>query len=853
MRRTVFTLALLFAGNLSWAQQLWVISTYAGGGPNGVALNSSIGLINGLATDATGNLFISTVLPSSILEVSGGKLSRVAGAGTASGIYLGDGVPATLAVLPTEETAGIDTTGQIFIPDGATNHIYKVDISGIITTIAGNGAQCGFDGDGPALQHSLCRPLQVVPDAKGNIFVSDSGNCIVRKIDSQGNMTTIAGVGPSVYGTCLAYDGDGPATSHTVSPTAIAIDASGNLYISDGVNNRVRKVDTTGNMTTVAGNGMAAFSGDGGPATSASLYGPNGLAVDVAGNLYIMDTNNLRVRKVDTGGTISTVAGNGGSCTWNEAGPALQEGVCAEWVAIDPAGNLYVDQSQLNVVDKIDTSGNLTLFAGNSLSYDTGIKGIASQEALLRPNFVTTDPSGIVYFTELGDFAFPDGIIKVAGDGTTSLIPSSGLSAVDGNGNFFWANANGNQVIEFTAGGNGTVVAGSGHLAAGGLCFFDGDGPATAHALCAPSGVAVDSSGNFFIADTDTCRVRKVDTSGNMTTIAGGSNCTYDGDGPATSHSLNLPTAVAVDSAGNVYVADTGNNRVREISADGTLTTIGGNGMLLNGQCIFDGDGPGNQHGLCSPNSVAADSFGNVFVVDPGNQRVRMISGGNMTTLAGNGQLSFAGENAPASTAVLNHPMAIATDASGNVYVADEYNNRIRKISQTSTFVVSAGQPQLIVTAGKSGTVTLHVTPANGFSGTVSFSCSGAPQGATCTPSPASESVSGSAASTTFTVTTTASAAVLPQWQAPGMVWFALVFACMACVASFKRRRLAVGFATVLLMVLAGCGGSGGSSGGGGGGGGGGVTSTPPGSYTLTLSAVSGNTAQSTTVVLKVQ
>lgn len=604
-------------------------------------------------------------------------------------------------------------------------------------------------------------------------------------------------------------------------------------------------------MTTVAGNGEGAFGGDGGPATSASLNGPSSVAVDTVGNLYIMDSSNLRVRKVDTSGNISTVAGSGAtSCSWNEAGPALQQAICGEWVAVDPSGNLYVDQSQNFVIDKIDTSGNLTLFAGNGQAYDLPNGMLASQASMLRTTLVATDPNGLVYFQEAGDGSY--GVVKITSNGTTSVMQPSCLSAVDGMGDVYCALPNDDEIVEYSPSGNQTVVAGSGPPPPPLICLFNGDGTATTHTVCTPGGVAVDSSGNVFIADTGNCRVRRVDTSGNMTTIAGDNNCTYDGDGPATAHSLNLPGAVTVDGNGNVYVADTGNDRVREISTDGTMTTLAGSGVLLNGQCIFDGDGPATQHSLCSPNSIAVDSSGDVFVLDPGNVRIRMISGGNMTTLAGNGQSSFAGENAPASTAIFDHPMAIAIDASGNLYVADEYNNRIRKISQTSAFVVSAGQPQLTLTAGGSGTVTLQVTPANGFSGTVSFSCSGAPQGATCTPSPASQSVNGSSASTTFTVTTTGSAAVLPRWQMPGMGWFALLLTCMACVASSRRRRLALGVATAMLIVTAACGGSGSSSGGGGGGGGGG-TSTPTGSYTLTLSANSGNTTQSTTVVLKVQ
>jgi len=855
MRRPLLGLAFLLSIATFSSAQLWVINTVAGGGPNNLpATGAAIGQSNGLAVDGAGNVYVSTnAYANSVLEVTGGQISRVAGAGneTFSLTYdaVGAGGPATQAVFQGPAAIGVDGAGDIFIPDVA-GYVWKVDTTGIVTTIAGTGqginnaGQCVFDGDGPALQHSLCRPVQAVVDGSGNVFVSDAGNYRVRKIDTQGNMTTVAGDGPNLYGKCV-YGGDGLATSQSVCPAGIELDAKGNLYIADPTSERVFKVDTSGNMATIAGDGNAIFSGDGGPALSAGMN-PTSVALDGAGNVYIVDFINNRLRKIDTNGNISTVAGNGtNSCTWNESGPATQEGVCGGWVAADTAGNLYVNDPQLFVVDRIDTSGNLTPFAGNGQIEDITNGISATQYSVYYPTSVATDPSGTVYFDEAG-------IRTIASNGTMSWVLegiAGSLSAVDAVGNIYWVSSN--QVGRWDTSGNSTVLAGTTQ------CTFDGDGPATSHSVCRPTGLAVDSSGNIFIADTNNCRVRKVDTNGNMTTIAGPtaliqSPCGFNGDGPATSYELNLPQAVAVDGAGNVYVADTANDRVRVISAaDSTLTTIAGSGMLLSGQCVFDGDGPATQHSLCSPNSVAVDSSGDVFVLDPGNVRVRMISGRNMTTLAGNGKSSFAGENAPASTAVFDNPAAISADPSGNIYVADKYNNRIREISPTSAFIVSAGQPTLTLTVGDSGMVTLQVTAANGFSGTVSFTCSGAPQGATCTPSPSSQPVSGGSASTTYTITTTAGttgASEIPARPRTPVWWLLGLILAIAAASSRPKRRLALGLAVGMLVLMPACGG-GGSSGGGGGG----VNPTPKGSYILTLSAASGSTTQSAMVKLKVQ
>ena len=849
MRRLLFVLFFLLSIlNLSRAQQMWIINTIAGGGPNNLPANGvAIGYVSGLAVDGSGNVYISDDANlTGVYKVTNGQLFRMAGAATQlAGGVPGVGGPATLFNLEEPRSVGVDAAGDIYIPD--FEYVYKVDPSGIISTIAGNGTgissagHCVSDGDGPALQHSVCLPSQVIVDSKGNLYVSDSGDYRVRKIDPQGNMTTVAGVGPNIYGQCV-FDGDGVATSVSVCPEGIALDATGNLYIADEVAYTIRKVDASGNITTIAGNGNINYSGDNGPALQAGMA-PTGITLDSAGNLYIMDGYNGRVRKVDTSGTITTVAGNGTHpCTWNESGPALEQPICGEWVAIDSAGNLYVDASQFDVVDKIDTSGNLTLFAGNGTTIDSGNDISATQYSIYNPTFVATDPSGTVYFNE--DTA---GARKLASDGTKSWVQQGvvhGATAVDGQGNIYWAT--GTQIEKWDPSGNYTLIAGTSN------CTFDGDGPATQHSLCGANDIVLDANGNIYAADTQNNRIRKVDTSGMMTTIAGDAGSAFDGDGPATKHALSAPAGVAVDSNGNVYVSDTDDDRVREVTvADGNMTTIAGSGNLLNGECVFDGDGIAIQHSLCSPRAITVDPSGNVFVVDWWNVRIRMISGSDMTTLAGTGTLGFYGENQPASTALLNSPVALATDPNGNVYVADQYNNRIRKISQTSTFVVSPGQPIVNVSVGGSGSVTLQVTAANGFTGTVTFACSGAPQGATCTPSPASQVVSSGSASTTFTITTTAaSSSALSTWRHTIFpAWWVLGLVLIVAAASQPKRRMALGFVAAVLLIMPACGGSSSSSGGGGGGG----TPTPKGSYMLTLSATSGSTTQSTTVTLNVQ
>jgi sugar lactone lactonase YvrE len=320
-------------------------------------------------------------------------------------------------------------------------------------------------------------------------------------------ISTFAGNGTAGFG------GDnGPATGATLSPAGIAVDSAGNLYIADS--NRIRKI-SKGAITTVAGNGTYGFSGDNGPATSAQLFNPRGVAVDAAGNLYIADTYNNRIRKV-SGGVITTVAGNGTSGSRDDNIPATSAQL--NWpygVAVDSAGNLYIANTYNNRVCKV-SGGMITTVAGNAIHGFSGDNGPATSAQL----------------------SWPDGV------------------AVDAAGNLYIADTDNNRIRK-VSGGVITTVAGNGTEG------FSGDkGPATAAQLGWPYAVAVDAAGNLFIADTYNNHIRKV-SNGVITTVGGDGTFGFGGDnGPATSAAVS-PAGIAVDSAGDVYIADTVNNRIR--------------------------------------------------------------------------------------------------------------------------------------------------------------------------------------------------------------------------------------------------------------------------------------------------
>ena len=330
------------------------------------------------------------------------------------------------------------------------------------------------------------------------------------------------------------YSGDGgPATSAELYlPYGVAVDGSGNLYIAGYFDHRVRKVSPTGTITTVAGTGVGGFSGDGVPAASSQLYFPRVVVADASGNLYIADSANHRIRKVSAGGIITTVAGTGSWGYSGDGGPATSARLNYPYsVATDGAGNLYIADSGNSCVRKVSPGGIITTVAG-----------------------------------------------------------------IDG----YWG--------------------------------YSGDGgPATSAQLNQPAGLAVDGSGNLYIADEDNNRIRKVSSGGIITTVAGTGVGGFSGDGgSATSAQLSGPFSATVDGSGNLYIADMKNHRIRKVSPNGIITTVAGTGM--GG---FSGDGgPATSAQLNEPSAAAPDASGNIYIADHSNHRIRLVKAGSVTALS---------------------------------------------------------------------------------------------------------------------------------------------------------------------------------------------------------------------------
>jgi trimeric autotransporter adhesin len=333
----------------------YTISTFAGTGTpgffgDGTAANSSSAELNtpiAVALDSSGNLYIADSANQRIRKVtkSTGKISTIAGNGTVQ--YTGDGGAATSATFNTPYGVAVDSAGNVYIADFLNHAVRKVNTSGTISTVAGTGI-FGFSGDGgPGTNAQLNRPFGLAVDSAGNLFIADSNNYCIRKLDTNGNISTVAGVATS-----LGFSGDGgPATSAKMSsPYGVAVDKAGNLYIADSGNNRIRKV-SNGIITTIAGAGPAGYSGDGGSAVSARLNRPFGVSVDSAGNVFVSDYGNYRVRLVSANGVINTLAGFAAGYG-GDGGPAINATLSFPTGTVsDPStGNVYIADSGNNVI-----------------------------------------------------------------------------------------------------------------------------------------------------------------------------------------------------------------------------------------------------------------------------------------------------------------------------------------------------------------------------------------------------------------------------------------------------------------------------------------------------------------------
>ncbi len=693
------------------------IVTIAGGGLASDPQHAGIGFPAALAIAADGTLFWST--GSTIMHrLANGTLAVVAGNGGQG--FAGDGGAATAALLSGITSMAIDAQGDLFISDGTNQRIRKVTAAtGLITTVAGGGASV-LDGVA-ATSARLGFPMGIALDAAGDIFIADVNDHRVRRVDAiTGFISTVAGNGTAPVGGAI---GDhGPATGATLSqPTAVAVDAAGNLYVADQGIPTVRFVAmATGTITTIAGNGTQGFSGDGAAATAAALSVPRALLVTGAGDVLISDLGNNRVRRVAAaGGVITTIAGNGGT-VYNGDGIAATAATLHNplGLAVDGSGNLFIaDESHSRIRMVATGTGLISTVAGNGAVGYSGDGALATTTQFSRLGGMAFGPSGDLYVVEQGDnricrISATTGIVStVAGTGVYGFSGDGGPAtaaqlanpvriAFTNAGELIFADQDNNRIRKIAVNGTITTIVGSGHSAAdldrsGG---FSGDGgQATAATLNQPVGLYISGNGDLLITDLRNQRVRRIDAlTGVISTIAGnsvpGDNGGFAGDGGlATNALLNNPVDVIADPAGNIFIAEFSNRRVRRIAvADGTIATFAGNGIAAITTAVGDG-GQALAANLGNPTALLLDAQGNLLVSVTGNDAIRRIdhATGIISTIAGSSVPGLSGDGGIATLARLNRPTTTCLAPDGRLIISDGDNNRIRALIPRTVPVIT--------------------------------------------------------------------------------------------------------------------------------------------------------------------
>jgi sugar lactone lactonase YvrE len=583
---------------------------------------------------------------------------------TIAGGWNGDGGSATEAVL--NDPRGIDfgSDGSLYIVDHRRHCVRRVDPDGIITTVAGTGGP-GFFGDGgPAVEAALWWPEDVAVGPDGSFYVADWGNDRVRRVNPHGLITTIAG---------------GEGADEMASPTGLALSPDGTLVVADRV--CVRRLEPDGAVSTVSG--------------ARSLDSPSAVALGRDGELFIASSG--RIFRLDQEGTITLIAGTGEWATSSgDGGPATES---ALWeprdVAIGLDGSLYIADCLDDRVRVVSPDGIISTFAGNGhpgFSFD----GELAIEAELSPYAVAVGHDGSLYLAD-----GQSRVRRVGSDGAITTVAGTGVSSTGYEGGP--ATEVALEASDIAVGPDGSIyIAGDYDL-----CRVNSEGlispvPSSGW-IREPLGLAADSDGSLYVADFADHRVRRCNPDGTITTVAGTGECGFSGDGgPATRAELISPTGIAVGLDGSVYIADAANvglesgdidsHRIRRVGPGGTITTVAGAG---EGEYSGDG-GPATEAHLNDPEAVAIDADGSLYVADTENHRIRRVApDGIISTVAGIGEAyalgGYSGDGGPAVEAELDSPKGVAIGLDGSLFIADTDNHRVRRVDPEGIITTVAG------------------------------------------------------------------------------------------------------------------------------------------------------------------
>ncbi|HTP29919.1 MAG TPA: hypothetical protein VMK12_30215 [Anaeromyxobacteraceae bacterium] len=552
-------------------------------------------------------------------ELASGSGTLASLAGAVGGAGSAD-APGAAARFNEPVGVAVDQWGNVYVADSGNATIRKITPSAVVSTLAGAAGQVGrVDGRGAAARFN--KPFSVAVDGSGNVYVADTGSSTIRKIKPSGMVTTLAGRA----GQRGQTDGRGGAARFD-KPFSVAADGSGNVYVADTGNSTVRKISPSGVVSTLAGRAGSRGSADG-PGAKAQFNGLFGVAADRVGSVWVADTDNNIVRKISPSGVVSTIAG---SYSGSADGPGSYARFHAPTgVAVDSAGNLYLADAENNTVRKIAPSGVVSTVAGTA-DQTGSADGSSAAARFDDPHGVTVDEAGNLYLADTQN----NTIRKIAPSGMVSTLAGTAMER--------------------------------GYA----------DGPGAAARFNGPKGLAVDGSGNIYVADTLNSTIRKVTPSGVAITLAGIAGQGGGADGRGSAARFNGPEGVAVDGSGNIYVADTANSTIRKITPSGVVSTVAGVALERG-----SADGRGSAARFNGPEGVAVDRSGNIYVADTANSTVRKITpSGVVSTFAG-APLARGSVDGPVAAARFDGPESVAIDRSGNIYVSEWWNNTIRLIT----------------------------------------------------------------------------------------------------------------------------------------------------------------------------
>jgi hypothetical protein len=606
----------------------------------------------GVTTDSAGNIYVADYGNNNIRKITpAGVVTTLAGMAGVEGDADGTGMAATFDGLNGIAT---DSAGNVYVADVANENIRKITPDGMVTTLAGLAGISGI-ADGIGAAASFVSPSGIATDNAGNVYVADARTDIISKITPAGVVTTLAGQVNVVGST----DGTGTTASFN-QPYGIAVDSENNIYVADTYNHTIRKITPDGMVTTLAG--LAGISGSAdGIGAAASFVSPSGIATDNAGNVYVTDVANENIRKIALAGVVTTLAGTAGVTGNTDGAGGAASFSSPRGVAADNAGNVYVADFGNSAVRKITARGVVTTFAGGSAPVTGSADGTVTAASFNGPRGVAADSAGNVYVADYLNGTIrkitPAGMVTTLAGQVNVVGSTDGTGAAANFGNLFGISADraGNVYVtdsttirKVTPAGVVTTLAGLADATG------NADGTGAAARFYFPFDVSVDSTGNVYVADTFNNTIRKITPVGVVTTLAGTAGVKGSADKTGAAASFLNPFGIATDGTGNVYVADTGNNTIRKITSAGVVTTLAGKAGVTGSV-----DGTGVAASFNSPEAITVDSAGNVYVADTGNSTVRKITpGGVVTTVVGVPEQ--AGFAAGALPGILSKPYGLA-------------------------------------------------------------------------------------------------------------------------------------------------------------------------------------------------